>query len=230
MRAANVFLAALVVIAAASPQDNFSQHTITSDDGLALTLRHYPPQLGGAPTIVVVHDWGGSLERWVFIAERLQSHGFGVVLFNLRGHGGATSAYYFFTDEQVGRMRDDVALALAFARGRAGGALHLLGAGVGANLALCVAAKEGVDRVVAVSPGLNYRGVAVEDAIKALDPESVLLVASQEDVYSIYSIRKLRRLMPKQPESRLLSNAGHGVWVLMRQPATIEMIARWLVQ
>lgn len=223
-------IAALAALALATPQQNFTQHTISSEDGFTLPLRFYPPSAGGAPIVVIVHDWGGSLDRWVDIAERLQGHGFGVVLFNLRGHGGSTSAYYYFTDEQVAALREDVELALHFAYGRAGGAVHLLGAGLGANLAVAAAAVEGADRIVALSPGIVYRGIDIREAIAELDPASLLLVASQEDVYSVRSIRELQHLTEVQPESRLLSNAGHGVWILLRQPASIEMIARWLVR
>jgi len=223
----------IAIFAAIVPQQQFSQHTAASEDGLTLTIRYYHPPAAGAPLVVVVHDWGGSLQNWEQISTKLQDYGFGVVLFNVRGHGGASTAYYYFSDERIAEMKKDVSLALAFARGRAGGAVHLLGAGLGANLAISVAAEEGgVDKVVAISPGLNYRGIGVGDAVQELEKGnlSLLMIASQEDVYSVYSIRELERSLEGRSQSRLLNNAGHGVWILMRQPASIEMIARWLAR
>lgn len=222
---------AIAIFTAVIPQQQFSQHTAASEDGLTLPVRYYHPPAAGAPLIVVVHDWGSSLQNWEKISRQLQEYGFGVILFNVRGHGGASTAYYYLSDEQIGGMKMDVSLALAFARSRAGGAVHLLGTGLGANLAVAVAAEEGgVDKMVAISPGLNYRGIDIRGAVKELAQENLLMVASQEDVYSIYTIRELERELEGQSQSRLLNNAGHGVWILMRQPASIEMIARWLVR
>jgi alpha-beta hydrolase superfamily lysophospholipase len=219
------------MLAAALPQQNYSQHAAASAEGLTLPVRYYHPPAAGAPLVVIVHGWGSSQEHWSRIAEKLQEYGFGVVLFNLRGHGGSTKAYYYFTDEQIAGMKADVALALAFARGRAGGDIHLLGAGLGASLAIDVAADEGgVDKVVAISPGLEYRGLDIRDAVAKLGAANLLFVASQEDVYSVHSIRELERGIGGELQSRILNNAGHGVWMLMRQPASIEMIARWLAR
>ena len=219
-----------------SPQE-VSLHTITAEDGHALPLRYYQPQFRGAPSVVVVHDWGGSLERWTDIAERLRGFGFGVVLFNMRGHGGATRAYYFFTNPQIAEMAGDIALVLRFVRERSDGPLHILGAGLGANLAIVAAVADGaVDKVVAISPGLNYRGVTIDERITELPPESMLLIASREDVYSVHSIDELVHLFPAsqegmsagQPVRRLYDNVGHGVWILKRLPGAVETIARWL--
>ncbi len=227
----------LVAVALLQPPQEVSLHTITAEDGHALPLRYYQPQFRGTPTVVVVHDWGGSLERWTDIAERLRGFGFAVVLFNLRGHGGATRAYYFFTDPQIGEMAGDIALVLRFARERSDGALHILGAGLGANLAIVAAAADGaVDKVVAVSPGLNYRGVTVGERITELPPERLLLIASREDLYSAHSVAELMQLFPAsqegmpagQPGRRLYDNVGHGVWILKRLPGAVETIARWL--
>ena len=126
-------------------------------------------------------------------------------------------------------MREDVILAIRFARERGGETTHILGAGLGANLALAVAAEDGgVSRVVAISPGLDYRGVTLDESLQKLPPERVLLVASLEDVYSVYSIRELVNPLPVKPETRMLNNAGHGVWILRRQEGIVDSIAAWL--
>jgi alpha-beta hydrolase superfamily lysophospholipase len=221
----------VTLLAAVIPQQNYSQHVAASETGLTLPVRYYHPAAAGAPLIVIVHGWSDSQDYWEGVADKFQGLGFGVVLFNLRGHGGSTRAYYYFTGEQIAAMKEDVALALAFARGRAGGEIHLLGADLGASLAIIAAAEEGgVDKVVAVSPGLSYRGLDIRASVGKLGLAKLLLIASQEDVYSVYSIRQLERSAGGEAQSRILNNAGHGVWVLLRQPTTIEMIARWLVR
>jgi pimeloyl-ACP methyl ester carboxylesterase len=209
------------------PQEKFRQEIAVDEDGYSLPVKYYPPPFAGAPNIVIVHDWGGSSEDWTEIAEFLRTFGNGVVLFDLRGHGGSTTAYYYFTDAQVAGMVDDVILAVGFAREKGNGPVHILGADIGANLALVAAAQLGdVGKVIAVSPGLDYRGMEIAGALDKMPNDKVLLLASQEDVYSVYSIRELVRLYPV--ERRLYQNAGHGVWLLRRQREILQEIIDWL--
>jgi len=210
------------------PQDKIRQEIAISEDGYtSLPVRYYTPPFAGAPMVVIVHDWGGTADNWSDTASFLQIIGYSVLLFDMRGHGGATTAYYYFKDSQVAGMLEDVRLALEFGRGKNPGTIHLIGAGLGANLALAAAAEDGnAGKVIAISPGLNYRGIRAGDALGDLDPEGVLLLASQEDVYSVHSIRELLRLYPV--ERKIYQSAGHGVWMLKRQPEIRQENADWL--
>lgn len=210
------------------PQDEVRKEVVVSDDGLkSVSVHFYQPPYAGAPNIVIVHDWGGSKDNWADIAQILRSFGHGVVLFDLRGHSDASIAYYYFTDEQVAEMLEDVALVVKYAREKGSGPVHIMGAGLGANLAIIASAIDGrVGKVVAISPGLNYRGLKTAEAMEKLDPERVLLLAGQEDIYSVYSTRELKRLY--QVERKLYQSAGHGVWMLKRQNEILDDIIKWL--
>jgi pimeloyl-ACP methyl ester carboxylesterase len=222
------FLTAILLLSP-MPQD-YSERTV-GDEQYSMTVRHYPAPFGGAPNIVLVHDWGGDMDRWNDVAHKLQELGFGVILFNLAGHGGDAVPYYRFSNEHMDLLRRQVALALRFAREQ-GSVVHLLGAGLGANLALEAALDSTfVSRIVAVSPGLDYRGVKLTERMAEELPGKVLFIASQEDSYSVHSIEVfVRHAGEEEPGTRFYSNVGHGVWILKRLPESLATIARWLTE
>jgi len=224
-----MLLACLLAFAGAVANQDFSTHTVATGDFRQLSIRHFAPLDSSAPTIIIVHDWALPCDQWTDIAERLQGLGFGVLLFNLRGHGGSSTAYYFMNNAQIAQMHFDVEAAVSFARSRGGARVFILGAGLGANLAINQAITDGtIAKVVAVSPGLNYRGNRIDQAPEELEPDRLMLIASLEDVYSVYTVRQLQRRYAEPPRVHLYNNAGHGVWILKRLGSSVDTIASWL--
>ena len=86
--------------------------------------------------------------------------------------------------------------------------IGIAGASIGANLAILFAAGDPTVRsLVLLSPGIDYRGLRPEAAMKKYGDRPALLVASQEDNYSTNSARQLaqvgrRRARPADPERR----------------------------
>lgn len=219
-------LLALSLFLAPAPQD-VRDYTVGAE-GRTIAVRHYAAPYGGAPTVVIVHDWGSSMRRWEDIAAQMQHLGFSVVLFDLAGHG-IEGNYYLYTDEQVAGLGTDVATAVDFARRTAGGEVYLIGAGLGANLALeMAAADETIGKVVAISPGMYYRGVRLRREMGELLNGRVMLLSSQEDIYSTRSIELFRTIFENDPPVQFYNNAGHGVWIIKRVPEALGTIARWL--
>lgn len=205
------------------------QFSSKAEDGAPVNLHYYSQPYGGAPVIVVAHDWGGSFERWQDIAERFQKLGFGVILFNFRGHGDAEHPYYYFTDKQVENLGLDLKLAVRFAKDRSGGKVLLVGAGLGANLALQLAAQdESIKKVAAISPGLDYRGIQLDESMAKKLGKRVFFIASQEDSFSVHSIEIFSHYFESPPETKLYATGGHGVWILKRLPESLVTLARWL--
>lgn len=65
---------------------------LETSDGVALTAWFYPPPADEKPlaTVILVHDLGGSHETVAPLAMALEAAGCGVVVPDLRGHGGST--------------------------------------------------------------------------------------------------------------------------------------------
>ncbi len=70
--------------------------------------------------------------------------------------------------------------------------IGMAGASIGANLAILLAAGDPTVRsLVLLSPGIDYRGLRPEAAMKKYGERPALLVASQEDNYAANSARQL---------------------------------------
>jgi alpha-beta hydrolase superfamily lysophospholipase len=61
------------------------------DDGIALSVRRWNPEMpdarGAVPHIILVHGWGDCSRRHSHVAASFARKGFGVTVFDLRGHG-----------------------------------------------------------------------------------------------------------------------------------------------
>ena len=109
--------------------------------------------------------------------------------------------------------------------------MALVGASIGANMALIAGANEkGVRTVVLLSPGLDYAGVTTEAAMEAYGDRPVLIAASQEDTYSADSSRKLEKIAIGDVKLVMHQDAGHGTFMLQAEPDLTQKIVDWLAR
>jgi len=111
---------------------------------------------------------------------------------------------------------------------------HLVGASIGANLALKYLAEHPESKsAVLLSPGLDYRGVKTEGILAKLNnDQAVFAVASEEDKYSFDSVNKLfegvafsdLRMM------KIFKDAGHGTAIFEKEPQFMDEIISWIVE
>ena len=105
----------------------------------------------------------------------------------------------------------------------------IVGASIGANLALLTGAnEEGVKTVVLLSPGLDYSGVKTGEAMAAYQNRPVLIVASEEDTYSADSSRVLEESAVGEVSLVMYQNAGHGTNMFVAEPELGELLIDWL--
>ncbi len=162
-----------------------------------------PKGSGKAPAVILLHMLGRSKEDWQSFGDILERSGYAAIALDLRGGGDAGKA----------KLVADARAAFAFLSKQPevdAGRIGVVGASIGANGALLFAAEEPRVRCAALlSPGLDYHGVTTEAAMAQMK-RPVLLVASEEDVYSAQSARRLERLAPGPKAIKIYSNAGHG--------------------
>lgn len=207
------------------PESDVQTVHLQTADGVTIVGTYYVPPVEKAPGVILLHMVARSRKDWDPLARRLREAGYAVLAIDLRGHGesGGTQAW--------GRMPQDVVAAQVFLsrqpkvdKGRIG----IVGASIGANLALDYAASHGVVRtVVLLSPGLDYRGIKTERSMQEYD-RPVLIVASEEDQYATESSRKLDSLARGKHQLQLYKGAGHGTQMLEREPSLSELILSWL--
>lgn len=193
--------------------------------GWTFAATFYPPEKKSSPGVLLLHMMRKDRHSWKELAPALQEAGYGVLAFDLRGHGetrkGATKVSY----QELGQsefvdMVYDVAAAKSWLErdGRVDTKnLALIGASIGANVSLQAAATDSdVKLVVLLSPGINYRSVTTVDAIQAVHVP-ILLVASQNDTESYEAIRRLYDLAKDRASWEAYAKAGHGTDMFGRE-------------
>src|SRR5690606_17535870 len=119
--------------------------------------------------------------------------------FDLRGHGKSTGAdgalgYRAVTDWHAALAGIDAAKAALIEAGAAAETIAVIGAELGANLALHAAAQDSqLAAAVLVSPGLEYHGIATAPALDRLGAKPLLLITAEQDSYSAMSATALKQ-------------------------------------
>lgn len=210
-----------------------------TSDGVRIVGAH-TIGIAGGPAALLLHMMPATKESWEPFTAKLVASGFSHVLaIDLRGHGesregsgGTRLDYELFEDAEHMRTIHDVEAAVEWMHTTLDiDAEHIavIGASIGANLAIAyTAAHDGIPAAVALSPGLDYRGVATGDAVtKMQDTQSLYLAASAEDELSFTTNRKLAALKPDAVVIEL-DGAGHGTTMFEREPVFMDTLIDWL--
>ena len=220
MRFVNVS-AAVIVLLLWLTTDASAQRRVTfrAEDGATLRAAYYEPPQRPAPAIVLLHMLRRSHADWDAAASELSSAGFAVIALDYRG------------EEQIASYALDLRAAKAFLRERTDvipGRIGIAGASIGANLAVLDAADDpGVASIALLSPGIDYRGLRSEAAMKKFGARPALLAGSTKDPYAARTIRHFATIGPGLREVRLTDAVAHGTVLLSRDPQLIPALVDW---
>ena len=193
--------------------------TFRAEDGALLTGAYYEPSRRPAPAIVLLHMLRRSHADWDAAASQLADAGFAVVALDYR------------SGDEVGAYALDVRGAKAFLRERPEvipGSIGIAGASIGANLAVLDAADDpGVRSIALLSPGIDYKGLRTEAAMKKFGARPALLAGSTKDPYAARTIRHLTTIGPGLREVRLTDSVAHGTVLLSRDAELIPALVDW---
>lgn len=221
MRFARAAFSAAVSLALIASLDAAPGRRVTfrAEDGATLSGAYYEPSRRPAPGIVLLHMLRRSHVDWDAAAAQLSDAGFAVLALDFR------------SGEELGAYALDVRAAKAFLRERfevAPGGLGIAGASIGANLAVLDAAEDpGVMSIALLSPGLDYKGLRIETAMKKLGARPALLAGSTKDPYTARTIRHITTIGPGLREVRLTDSVAHGTVLLARDPDLIGQLVDW---
>jgi pimeloyl-ACP methyl ester carboxylesterase len=201
-------------------------------DGVALRGDFQAGDPGHA--VVLVHGLNEDRHSWKPLENLLNETGFTWLAFDLRGHGqsrvraGAPYELANFTAQDFAAMEQDVAAAIEVVRSRSAPAcLALVGASVGANLALRVgSADPGVDAAVLLSPGKDYRGLTTLDALPGWGPRPLWLGAARGDAPALEGAQAIAAAAPADTLA-LVDGSAHGT-NLLADRSMAAAIAGWL--
>jgi alpha-beta hydrolase superfamily lysophospholipase len=211
-----------------------------TQDGVRISAVFDPAHRPG-PAALLLHMMPATKESWSAsgFTQLLVGAGFSVLAIDLRGHGesrmgaaGQRLDYKLFGDRDHQAKILDVEAAAAWMRENAGvteDKLAVIGASIGANLSIAFAAAHvRVPAAVALSPGLDYRGVTTSDKVRRFGPgQALFLAASSEDELSFQTDRRLAEMKPNILVKEY-EGAGHGTSMFESRPELMGEIIAWL--
>lgn len=184
--------------------------------------------------VLLVHQFNNSKESYSEFAEFLNRNSFGVLALDLRGHGesrasGSLSNPLLLQPSDFQNMKLDLLAALDFLKQNRFTDFYFVGASIGANLAIIFPAQNpGFRAAVALSPGLDFKSLLPQKSAQKTTV-STLLVASSEDAYSFETVHELDQTFSCEHQKVELSNAGHGTFMLVKNPGLSETILDWFM-
>ena len=200
------------------------QVTFRADDGHTVNGTLTEAGQRPAAAVVLVPMLGRPRDDWQALAQRFADTGITALTIDLRGTALPDGV------SADGWSRDVVAAVgfLATQPDVRSGAIGVLGASLGANLAAVAAGREPRVRALALlSPSLDYRGVRIEAAMRQYGTRPALLVASLHDPYAARSARTLSEKPPGPRELQFSDAAAHGTQLLARDPDLGRSIVEW---
>lgn len=187
---------------------------------------------------LLLHMMPADRKSWEDFSAVLARKGMHTLAIDLRGHGesnrrGAeTLSSETFTDQQHQASILDLAAAHAWLITQDIPADHviLIGASIGANLALeYLSTHPRMKMGILLSPGLDYRGVKTDEAVRKLQPDqSLLFVSSRSDQEAAKSVEELDRLAPNEHDIIWVNGAAHGTDLLRNDLFLSDQITGWI--
>jgi pimeloyl-ACP methyl ester carboxylesterase len=232
----------VTVLSPLAPSWAAERVTVQAADGTVLVGDLYLPTLQArqkAPLVVLLHMLSRQRGDWQPFIPRLTENGNAVLAMDLRGHGEsiqkgpARLGWRSFSTEDYARMPADLLEtldALSPYRDRIDlDRVAVIGASIGCNVALVAAAEsQAIRALVLLSPGLDYRGINTEEAMRRYGDRPILLVASEADSYAANSTRTLYALAAGPKEVKIYSGRAHGTRILERTPDAVPLLLGWL--
>ncbi|MCC7451457.1 MAG: alpha/beta fold hydrolase [Anaerolineae bacterium] len=195
-------------------------------DGVTLVGTYYGAPVRPASTVLLLHDMGSNKEAWGVFAVQLQQSGYNVLTVDLRGTG-ATGGKVDWS-----KATQDVAIVLNRLRTLPGvdrRRLSVIGAGIGANLALAACADiPDCKYIVLISPRLDDSGVKIADAMARYGNRAVFMVASRGDVPGGADSIALDKLAQGDHKLQLVEGTARGMALLSTQSGLAGTIIEWM--
>lgn len=191
----------------------------------------------GRKSILLLHILPGHRSDFYEFAEFLWQNGYDVLNIDERGHGdseawpGEMGSWQEFTQADYDRMIYDVEAAAQWLKNKIPDSeLAVIGGSIGANLSLLYGAKAQPKIIIALSPGLNYKGIKTEIASRNFR-QNLLLIASKDDNYSFESLERLFEISAAAKKEFIkYEDAGHGTRMFNSEPELKQRILDFLTK
>lgn len=215
--------------------NNFEKVEIQTEDGVKIIGNYYPVKESKFSGILL-HMMPATKESFYDLAKQLQKAGYSSLAIDFRGHGESINSvkgvldYKNFTDKEHQEYIYDVKAASDYLK-KMGFPIEkqfLIGASIGANIALqFLSFNPEIKAIVLFSPGLNYKGIKIEDFLKKETGDKILVILGDKDTKSKGSLDLFRNVIPSS-SIIILDTEKHGTDLLKSFPNLIDQILIFL--
>jgi alpha-beta hydrolase superfamily lysophospholipase len=209
----------------------FSQPTwgrtleLSTNDGVKI---HASMSGRGSQGVLLIHGRDRSSVVWKLFAEKLIAKGVRVLTIDLRGHGDSAKAPQT-GDDAFPSMIHDVQAGLKALQQYELKDVSIVGADIGANLALQVAAENpSITNLVLLSPGFNIKGLKASGPFALYGERPIFLAASNGDDYSKKTVTYLKSKATGQSKMSLTKGSATGAQLLEENPDLEDSVLQWL--
>lgn len=204
----------------------------SAPDDIALVADFYDAPEGAtdAPVIIALHMLNSNRAAYAPLIPDLHEAGYAILNVDMRGHGDSGGAREW--DAALADIADWIDWLAAEGHLNERG-LAIMGASIGANVAIIGCAESATCiGAIALSPGLDYRGVKPEAAlVDGLADRAALLVAAGSDSSSSTAIRQMFLNARGAVTARMYRGRAHGTRLFDSEYDSLSgLISLWLEQ
>jgi len=186
-------------------------------------------------SILLLHILPGNRGDLDNFAEFLWQNDYNILNIDERGHGdseawsGEVGSWQEFIQSDYDKMIYDAEAATEWLKNKIPGtAIALIGGSIGANIAMIFGAKHQPKIIIALSPGLDYKGIKTEIAARNYR-QNLLIVASRDNLNAFESSERLFEISnASHKEFVKYENAGHATRMLEAEPELKNKILDFL--
>jgi pyridoxine 5-phosphate synthase len=202
--------------------------TLAAADGVTIAGEYFEASSRPAPAVLLIHMLSKGKGEWRDLPDRIRDAGITALAIDLRGHGQSSGSA-----QDIQKMVQDVRAAAQWLATRPnvrGDAIAIVGASLGASLALLAAVDVPQVRAIALlSPSLDYRGLRTDTGlIRRLGARSIWLSASAEDPLALRTLRDMAAEPSGPREQHVSSVVAHGTALLDRDNEVARSLVDWL--
>lgn len=209
------------------------QFEVITPDGVDIKLNFYDTP-NTDKGIILLPMLGKTKDSMDNLAQFVSRLGFKAVAVDYRGHGGSELNWQSFRSKDFANMVYDSKAAKDFLKAHKTKAIGIIGASIGANVALNHLAMDSeIKTAILLSPGIDYRGVKIDYSIPEIKAP-IFIFTSRGDQYSFISTQHIQKLCASPNICvDVLEGEMHGMEMLSERKTrnhVLNKIEAWLKQ
>jgi len=215
--------------------EEFKKVNFVTKDGVTIVGNYYENKDAKFAGILI-HQRPLTKESFDSFAKFLVNEGYLVLAIDLRGHGESVNSikgkldYNKFQEEEEKMSINDLEAASLFLEknGYPKNKQFLIGSSIGANLSFqFLSENQDIKAGVLFSPGLNYRGIILENFKKDFLKDKILVISAKDDPPAYLATAKLKEWYATSTFLEF-QTGGHGIGLLDIYPELKMQILNWL--